>query len=55
VRTPCTLPLDLPLFSTIGAKLADKIDFSNDDVTKYINNSPTSSFFLKPVRHEVKM
>ena len=39
-------------FLNVGPNLANLIPSTNDDPTKYITNSPTSSFFMSPVTEE---
>ena len=39
-------------FINVGPNLANLIPSTNDDPTKYITNSPTSSFFMSPVTEE---
>ena len=39
-------------FINIGPNLPNLIPSTNDDSTKYIINSPTSSFFMSPVTEE---
>lgn len=39
-------------FINIGPNLANLITHTNDDPTKYINNSPVSSFYLTPISEE---
>ena len=39
-------------FVNVGPKLANSIPISNDDPTKYVTNSPISSFCMSPVSEE---
>ena len=39
-------------FVSVGPSLASLIESTNDDPTKYIQNTPTSSFYLSPVSEE---
>ena len=40
-------------FTNVGPNLARLIDHTNEDPCKYISNSPSSSFYLKPVSQEL--